>query len=276
MSDYSKATNFTAKDSLPSGNTNKIVKGSEIDNEFIAISSAIASKADINSPTFTGIPAAPTATAGSNTTQLANTAFVKAAFDTLGTMSTQNANAVAITGGTVSGVTISSLAADLSVADGGTGASTLAANSVLLGNGTSALQTVAPSTTGNFLRSNGTTWVSQTFIPVTSVATGNGLQGGPITSTGTLSIAAPAFNTVGSYVMGGTSVGGGNLVDLASGSNYAAGTGTNQIISFAHTGDVTTGGAITATNNLSGTWKYMGAPVLGANSYGFAICCRVS
>jgi hypothetical protein len=41
----------------------------------------------------------------------------------LGTMSLQNANAVAITGGTVQGVTISALAADLSIADGGTGAS---------------------------------------------------------------------------------------------------------------------------------------------------------
>ena len=48
----------------------------------------------------------------------------------------------------------------LPVANGGTGASTLAANRVLLGNGTSALQTVAPSTSGNVLTSNGTTWVS--------------------------------------------------------------------------------------------------------------------
>ena len=49
----------------------------------------------------------------------------------------------------------------LPVGNGGTGAATLAANNVLLGNGTSALQTVAPSTAGNVLVSNGTTWVSQ-------------------------------------------------------------------------------------------------------------------
>ena len=72
----------------------------------------------------------------------------------LGTISTQNANNVAITGGTITGIT------DLAVADGGTGVSTLAANSVILGNGTSAVQTVAPSTSGNILTSNGTTWVS--------------------------------------------------------------------------------------------------------------------
>lgn len=49
----------------------------------------------------------------------------------------------------------------LPVANGGTGASTLAANAVLLGNGTSAVQTVAPGANGNVLVSNGTTWVSQ-------------------------------------------------------------------------------------------------------------------
>ena len=79
MANYTKATNFTAKDSLPTGDSARIVKGTEIDTEFTAISSAIASKADSNSPTFTGTPAAPTAVAGTNTTQLATTAFATAA-----------------------------------------------------------------------------------------------------------------------------------------------------------------------------------------------------
>jgi hypothetical protein len=48
----------------------------------------------------------------------------------------------------------------LPVANGGTGATTLTANNVLLGNGTSAPLEVAPSTTGNVLTSNGTTWTS--------------------------------------------------------------------------------------------------------------------
>ena len=48
----------------------------------------------------------------------------------------------------------------LPVANGGTGAATLTANNVLLGNGTSSPQTVAPSTSGNVLTSNGTTWAS--------------------------------------------------------------------------------------------------------------------
>jgi hypothetical protein len=71
-------------------------------------------------------------------------------------MAAQNSTTVAITGGTITGIT------DLAVADGGTGASTLSANAVLLGNGTSALQTVAPSTSGNVLTSDGTTWTSAT------------------------------------------------------------------------------------------------------------------
>jgi hypothetical protein len=48
----------------------------------------------------------------------------------------------------------------LPVANGGTGASTLTANNVILGNGTTAVQFVAPGTSGNALVSNGTTWQS--------------------------------------------------------------------------------------------------------------------
>ena len=54
MSDYTKATNFANKDTLPSGDTGKIVKGSEIDAEFVAIQTAVNSKADTNGNTFTG------------------------------------------------------------------------------------------------------------------------------------------------------------------------------------------------------------------------------
>jgi hypothetical protein len=49
---------------------------------------------------------------------------------------------------------------DLSVANGGTGASTHTANNVLVGNGTSAIASIAPSTSGNVLTSNGSVWAS--------------------------------------------------------------------------------------------------------------------
>jgi len=92
MSNYTKSTNFATKDALSSGNPLKIVKGTEIDTEFNNISTAIATKADTASPTFTGTVVIPTAT-----------------------IATAN-----ISAGTITGIT------DITVADGGTGASTAA------------------------------------------------------------------------------------------------------------------------------------------------------
>jgi hypothetical protein len=92
----------------------------------------------------------------------------------------------------------------VAVANGGTGATSLTANNVLLGNGTSALQVVAPGTSGNLLTSNGTTWVSSTppsggqyygtattkaiaynsnsiAEDITILANTNGLSAGPVT-----------------------------------------------------------------------------------------------
>lgn len=60
MTDYTKSVNFAAKDNLASGNPSKIVKGSEIDTEYNNIATAVASKANIASPTFTGTVTAPT------------------------------------------------------------------------------------------------------------------------------------------------------------------------------------------------------------------------
>lgn len=58
---------------------------------------------------------------------------------------------------------------DVAVADGGTGVSTLTTNGVVLGNGTSAVQTVAPSTAGYILGTDGTTWTAQPLTRVTSI-----------------------------------------------------------------------------------------------------------
>ena len=54
MSNYTKTTDFEAKDSLPTGDANKIIKGAEFETEFDAIAVAIATKADLAGPTFTG------------------------------------------------------------------------------------------------------------------------------------------------------------------------------------------------------------------------------
>jgi hypothetical protein len=48
MGQYTKLTDFASKDTLPSGDTNKIIRGSEIDTEFSRIQTAVNSKADNN------------------------------------------------------------------------------------------------------------------------------------------------------------------------------------------------------------------------------------
>lgn len=62
MSNYTKATDFEAKDSLPSGDAGKVIKGTEFEEEFDAIAIAIATKSDLASPTFTGTVTIPALT----------------------------------------------------------------------------------------------------------------------------------------------------------------------------------------------------------------------
>lgn len=63
----------------------------------------------------------------------------------------------------------------LPVSKGGTGTTTLTTNNVLLGNGTSAVQVVAPGTSGNVLTSNGTTWASAAAPSFSQVYPGAGV-----------------------------------------------------------------------------------------------------
>lgn len=60
MSNYTKTVNFAAKDALPTGDAGKIVKGTEIDTEFDNIATAVATKSNTASPTFTGTVTIPT------------------------------------------------------------------------------------------------------------------------------------------------------------------------------------------------------------------------
>lgn len=208
MSDYVKATDFASKDALLSGNPAKVIKGTEIDSEFNAIAVAVSTKADLASPTFTGTPLAPTASAATNTTQIATTAFVGTAITNERTASATLTNKTltspvitganaAITSGSITGIT------DLAVADGGTGASSITANSVILGNGTSALNgnLVAPGSSGNVLTSNGTTWTSSAAAYLKAINRVSVLSS---TSTGTLtsSVSSSTFGGITpSYVM---------------------------------------------------------------------------
>ena len=113
------------------------------------------------------------------------------------------------------------LAGTLNIANGGTGSTSLTANNVLLGNGTSALQVVAPGTSGNVLTSNGTTWVSS--APAASGATITGT-----TTSGTY------------YVVGTTSTSGSLTTASISNTNavsYNANTGALSAVSMISSSD---------------------------------------
>jgi hypothetical protein len=108
-------------------------------------------------PSFRALVAADIPTLNQNTTGNASTATtagnITATSNTTLT-SLSNLNTVGtITAGTWSGTAIA-------VEKGGTGLTTLSPNNVLLGNGTNALQVVAPGTSGNVLTSDGSTWKS--------------------------------------------------------------------------------------------------------------------
>ena len=79
MADYTIAVSWSGKDALADSDANKVISGADFNTEFTTVQTAINSKADVASETFTGTPLAPTAAASTNTTQIATTAFVTTA-----------------------------------------------------------------------------------------------------------------------------------------------------------------------------------------------------
>jgi hypothetical protein len=146
-------------------------------------------------------------------------------------------------GGTLGSVDLTSqITGTLPVANGGTGATTITANNVVLGNGTSAVQVVAPGASGNLLTSNGTTWTSTTpaagdaiqaltdAATITwDVASGNV---GTVTIAGNRVMAAPTNLIVGAMVLKVTQDGTGSRT-LTWNSAFKWSAGTAPVLSTA-------------------------------------------
>ena len=103
MANYTKTTDFAAKDTLPGGDTNKVVRGSEFETEFDAISTAIATKSDTAGPTFTGTTTIPTADINGGNI---DGTVIGASSAAAGTFTNLVATSADMNGGTVDGATI--------------------------------------------------------------------------------------------------------------------------------------------------------------------------
>jgi hypothetical protein len=183
-------------------------------------------------PTFTGTPTAPTAIAGTSTTQIATTAFVQNVAGALGTMSTQNANAVTITGGSINGTTI--------------GAGTAAS---------------IAGTTGNFsgnLASRGSVSGASGIFGAVSGTTGT-FSGAVSGTTGTFSGALSAASLAGSAAAGAGATGTWNIAILGNAATSTTVTAATQN-SITSIPNLATVGTIT-----SGTWSGSFGAVSGAN-----------
>ena len=215
MSNYTKSTDFASKDSLPSGNAGKIVKGTEIDTEFNNIATAIATKADTTSPSFSG-----SATFGA----------ISATSVSASSVTTSSAT---ITGGDISGIT------DLAVADGGTGASTAADARANLG-------TVADTASnGIAARTSANTLTARTISAGSgiSVSNGDGVSGNPtIANSGVLSVdSQTGAISLGSLAAFASSLGSNGYQKLPGG----------LIIQWGTTGSISAGGTASVSLPIS-------------------------
>ena len=153
------------------------------------------------------------------------------------------------------------LAGTLAVANGGTSLTTLTANNVILGNGASAPTFVAPSSSGNVLTSNGTTWQSTApaaggTVTSASVVSANGFAGTVATATTT-----PAI-TVSTSITGVLKGNGTAISAATAGTDYVTPTGTetltNKTIAFgsntlSDVASLSTAQTFTGTKSFAGT-----------------------
>lgn len=166
---------------------------------------------------------------------------------------------------TCSAVTLTTdVSGTLPVANGGTGASTLAANNVILGNGTSTVQGVAPGASGNVLTSDGTTWNSSppaaAGAPSFAIVSGNAgatTSGNPIIFPTEISDPGNGYSTgTGRYT-----VPTGKTFCIVRW--YTTGDGTNRVLSaYKNTSKVTDG----SNNDTTGSGVQNGSAFINVTS----------
>ncbi|WP_124480189.1 hypothetical protein [Burkholderia stagnalis] len=145
-----------------------------------------------------------------------------------GTMANQNANAVAITGGTIAGVTVST-SSPIGATSGGTGRNALTANAVVIGEGSSPVNFAAPGASGTILSSTGTN-ADPSFQTKTALAIASSGANSDITSLSGLTTAL-------SVAQGGT----GRQALTAHGVLVGEGTSAINQLSVGTTGQVLVG-----------------------------------
>ena len=146
---------------------------------------------------------------------------------------------LSVTGSPVTSTGTLALSGTLGVGSGGTGATTLTANGVIIGNGTSALTAISPSTSGNVLLSNGTNWSSAAFPSASASVSG-------IVNTTTQTFAgAKTFS--GAVVCGTT-------LDVSSTVSFSGTLGVGGAVTCSSTGEFN--GLVTGNGFLSSAGSY--------------------
>jgi hypothetical protein len=292
MTNYTKSTNFTSKDSLPAGSALKIVRGSEIDTEFTNIATSITTKTDnaaaaITGGTIVGITDLAVADGGTGSSTasgaLVNLGAVAKAGDTMTgafneapQVTIASASSVAIGAASANTINISgttAITAFDTIAAGAVrrlvfaGALTLTHNATTLILPSGASITTAAGDVAEFVSLGSGNWRCFNYMKasgqavvapaagVTSLTAGSGLTGGTITSTGTIALDVYNGSTVNyaSYAVGSyVWVDSGALPDVNSTAAVWSAGTANTKVFFI-------GGGNPGSNALAGTWRCRGS-----------------